>query len=143
MPRTDFFRFRRAVSSMGLAALLLLALSSAVRVAAQTTPSADEHKAWMNDASDAEEDFRFAVTDKDAKAAAAALTKIEALMQKTEGYWTAKKANDGVALTKETRVLASQAASAAGKGSLADAGAGFEKMTAKCNACHELHLEKR
>jgi len=141
--RTDFFRFRRAVSSIGLAALLLLALSSAVRVAAQTTPSADEHKAWMNDASDAEEDFRFAVTDKDAKAAAAALTKIEALMQKTEGYWTAKKANDGVALTKETRVLASQAASAAGKGSLADAGAGFEKMTAKCNACHELHLEKR
>jgi hypothetical protein len=141
--RTDFFLFRRAVSSIGLAAPLLLALSSAVRVAAQTTPSADEHKTWMNDASDAEEDFRFAVTDKDAKAAAAALTKIEALMQKTEGYWTAKKANDGVALTKETRVLASQAASAAGKGSLADAGAGFEKMTAKCNACHELHLEKR
>jgi len=60
----------------------------------------------MNDASDAEEDFRVAVTDKDAKAAAAALTKIEALMQKTEGYWTAKKANDGVALTKETRTLA-------------------------------------
>ena len=138
----DFVRFRHAASP-GLAGLLLLALISGSPVSAQTTPSADEHKAWMNDASDAEEDFRFAVTDKDAKAAAAALTKIEALMQKTEGYWTAKKANDGVALTKEARVLASQAASAAAKGSLADAGAGFEKMTAKCNACHELHLEKR
>jgi len=138
----NFFRFRRA-ASIGLAGLLLLALISAVGVAAQTTPSADEHKAWMNDASDAEEDFRFAVTDKDAKAAAAALTKIAELMQKTESYWTAKKANDGVALTKDARALASEAAAAAAKGSLADAGAGFEKMTAKCNACHELHLEKR
>jgi hypothetical protein len=122
---------------------MLLALTSAVRVAAQNTTSADEHKAWMNDASDAEEDFRFAVTDKDAKAAAVALTKIEQLMQKTEAYWTVKKANDGVALTKDARALASQAAAAAAKGSLGDAGAGFEKMAAKCNACHELHLEKR
>ena len=142
MAITDYFRFRR-VALIGLAGLVLLALISAVRVAAQQAPSADEHKAWMNDASDAEEDFRFAVTDKDAKSAAAALTKIEDLMQKTEAYWAAKKANDGVALTKETRTLASQAAADAAKGSLADAGAGFDKMTAKCNACHELHLEKR
>jgi len=140
VPSTDLIRFRRAllITVMGL---LLVVPLSAVRVAAQGT--ADEHKAWMNDASDAEEDFRFAVTDKDAKAAAAALTKIETLMQKTEAYWAAKKASDGVALTKDTRVLASEAAAAAAKGSLADAGAGFEKMTAKCNACHELHLEKR
>jgi hypothetical protein len=139
---SDYFRFR-LVALIGLAGLVLLTLISAVRVAAQATPSAEEHKAWMNDASDAEEDFRFAVTDKDAKAAAASLTKIEGLMQKTEVYWTAKKANDGVALTKDTRALASQAAAAAAKGSLTDAGAGFETMTAKCNACHELHLEKR
>jgi len=142
LPRVNFFRFGRAART-GLAGILLLTLTSAIRVAAQTPPSAEEHKAWMNDASDAEEDFRFAVTDKNARAAATALTKIEALMRKTEDYWTAKKANDGVALTKETRTLASQAAAAAAKGSLSDAGAGFEKMTAKCNACHELHLEKR
>ena len=142
MPTTDYGRFGR-VASIGLAGLALLILTCAVHVVAQTTPSADEHKGWMNDASDAEEDFRFAVTDKDAKAAAAALTKIEGLMQKTETYWTAKKANDGVALTKETRTLAAQAAAAAAKGSLADAGAAFETMTARCNACHELHLEKR
>jgi hypothetical protein len=142
MPSTHFFRFHRA-ASIGLAVLLLLPFLSGVRVDAQKTPGADEHKAWMNDASDAEEDFRFAVTDKDGKSAAAALTKIEELMQKTEAYWTAKKASDGVALTKETRTLASQAAADAAKGSLAGAGAGFDKMTAKCNACHELHLEKR
>ena len=142
MPGIEFFRLRR-VASIGLVALLLLPLIFGARAAAQTTPSADEHKAWMNDASDAEEDFRIAVADKDAKAAAAALTKIEELMQKTEAYWAAKKANDGVALTKETRELASQAAATAAKGSLGDAGAVFDKMTAKCNACHELHLEKR
>jgi len=142
LPRVNFFRFGRAART-GVAAILFPTLISAVPIAAQTPPSAEEHKAWMNDASDAEEDFRFAVTDKNARAAATALTKIEGLMQKTEDYWTAKKANDGVALTKETRTLASQAAAAAAKGSLSDAGAGFEKMTAKCNACHELHLEKR
>jgi hypothetical protein len=140
VPSIDSLRFRRALS-ISVVGLLLVAPFSAVRTAAQGT--ADEHKTWMNDASDAEEDFRFAVTDKDAKAAAAALIKIDALMQKTEAYWTAKKANDGVALTKDTRTLASEAAAAATKGSLTDAGAGFEKMTAKCNACHELHLEKR
>ena len=43
------------------------------------TPGAGKLKAWMNDASDAEEDFRFALTDKDAKSAGAALTKIEDL----------------------------------------------------------------
>src|SRR5215813_13564370 len=91
--RTDFVRFSRA-SQIGLAGILLLTLTSAVRVDAQTAPGAEEHKAWMNDASDAEEDFRFAVTDKDAKAAAAAMTKIETLMQKTEAHWAAKKASD-------------------------------------------------
>jgi hypothetical protein len=142
VPVPGYIRSRR-VALVGLAGLVLVALISVVNAAAQATPSAEEHKVWMNDASDAEEDFRFAVTDKDDKVAAAALTKIEDLMQKTEAYWAAKKANDGVALTKETRTLASQAAAAAAKGSLAEAGAGFEKMTAKCNACHELHLEKR
>jgi hypothetical protein len=142
VPITNFFRFRRA-ASIGLAALLVLPLTTAVRLAGQGTASADEHKAWMNDASDGEEDFRAAVTDKDAKGAAAALSKIEQLMQKTEAYWTAKKANDGVALTKETGALASQAAAAAAKGSFADASTAFDNMTAKCNACHELHLEKR
>ena len=106
-------------------------------------PDAAAHKAWMNDASDAQEDFRFAVTEKNQKAAVEALGKLEALMASTEGYWTAKKAADGVKLTKDTRAFAAQALAAAKSGNLTAATAGFDKMGATCNTCHELHLEKR
>lgn len=97
----------------------------------------------MNDASDAQEDFRFGVEDKDAKAAAEAVAKIEALMQKTEAYWAAKKAGDAVALAKTSRTEAAQAAAAARGNDLAVAAAAFARMSAACNTCHELHLEKR
>lgn len=141
--------FHRAKRGVLIGVLLLSAVVFGMRdivqgaQGPQGTPDADAHKAWMNDASDAEEDFRFAVSEKDAKAAAAALTKIERLMQQTETYWTAKKANDGVTLAKETRAQASQAAAAAGRGNLAESNELFTKMTTTCNSCHELHLEKR
>ena len=82
-------------------------------------PDAAAHKAWMNDASDAQEDYRFAVSEKDQKAVVEALVKLEALMAKTEDYWTAKKAADGVKLAKESRSLAAQAQAAAKRGDTA------------------------
>ena len=106
-------------------------------------PDAAAHKAWMNDASDAQEDYRFAVSEKDQKAAVEALVKLEALMAKTEDYWTAKKAADGVKLAKESRSLAAQAQAAAKRGDTAASGQSFDKMGAACNSCHDLHLEKR
>jgi len=106
-------------------------------------PDAAAHKAWMNDASDAQEDYRFAVSEKDQKAAVESLVKLEALMAKTEDYWTAKKMADGVKLAKESRALAAQAQAAAKRGDTAAAGQSFDKMGASCNSCHELHLEKR
>ncbi len=106
-------------------------------------PNAAAHKAWMNDASDAQEDYRFAVSEKDQKAAVEALVKLETLMAKTEDYWTAKKAADGVKLAKESRAFAAQALAAAKRGDTAAAGQGFDKMGASCKTCHELHLEKR
>ena len=106
-------------------------------------PDAAAHKAWMNDASDAQEDYRFAVSEKDPKAAVEALVKLEALMAKTEDYWTAKKSADGVKLAKESRALAAQAQAAAKRGDTAAAGQNFDKMGVSCNTCHELHLEKR
>ena len=111
-------------------------------IAAQA-PDAAAHKAWMNDASDAQEDYRFAVSEKDQKAAVEALVKLEALMAKTEDYWTAKKVADGVKLAKESRALAAQAQAAAKRGDTAAAGQSFDKMGASCNTCHDLHLEKR
>ena len=128
----------------GLALLVALAvpLFSSIYVAAQA-PDAAAHKQWMNDASDAQEDFRFAVTDKKQKDAVDALAKLEALMARTEEYWTAKKSNAGVKLAKEARALAAQAGTAAKAGNLTTATDAFNKMGASCNSCHELHLEKK
>ena len=112
-------------------------------VVAQTKPTADDHKTWMNDAADAQEDFRDAIVKKDGKAAVAALARIESLMARTETYWSARKSDAGVKLTKTTRAhaLAGIAASKAGK--LDEATDAFDKMNTACNACHELHLPSR
>src|SRR4051812_19720133 len=90
-------------------------------VSAQAADAA-AHKAWMNDASDAQEDYRFAISGKDAKAAGEALAKLETLMARTEDYWAAKKAADGVKLARDARSLAAQGAAAARGGNLAAAG---------------------
>jgi hypothetical protein len=105
--------------------------------------SAETHKQWMNDASDAQENFRFGLSDHDQKAAQEALIALESLMGKTEEYWTAKKAADGVKLSKEARGFAAQAVSQFKSGNVPAAQESFDKMGASCNACHELHLEKR
>jgi hypothetical protein len=110
---------------------------------AQDAVTAEAHKQWMNDASDAQEDYRFAVTDKNQKAAVEALAKLEALMGKTEEYWAAKKSADGVRLASEAKTLAAQAGAAAKAGKMSDASAVFDRMGATCNTCHELHLEKK
>jgi hypothetical protein len=110
---------------------------------AQGASDAAAHKQWMIDASDAQEDFRFAVTDKDQRAATEALARLEGLMARTEDYWTAKKAADGVRLAKDARALAAQAGTAAKSGNMAAATDAFDRMGVTCNTCHELHLEKR
>jgi hypothetical protein len=135
------YRFRSLVSSSCVAAVSVVVLLTAY-VAAQA-PDAAAHKQWMNDASEAQEDFRFAVTDKDQKAATEALGKLEGLMAKTGEYWAGRKASDGVKLSKEAHDLAAQAGAAAKAGNIPAATQAFDKMGATCNTCHELHLEKR
>ena len=122
--------------------IVLVALLGSGNVSAQAADAA-AHKAWMNDASDAQEDYRFAISGKDAKGAGEALAKLETLMARTEDYWAAKKAADGVKLARDARALAAQGAAAARGGNLAAAGDAFDKMGVTCNACHELHLEKK
>lgn len=116
-------------------------LSPATQSAAGADAAA--HKQWMNDASEAQENFRFALTDRDQKAAQEALVTLESLMGKTEAYWTAKKTADGVKLAKEAHDLATKAVSQFKAGNLPAAQDSFDKMGASCNACHDLHLEKR
>jgi hypothetical protein len=123
-----------------VAAVALLAVAAA----AQKTPAdADAHKAMMNEAGDAQEDYRFAFGEKDAKAAAEALAKLEGFMAQTESYWSAKKMADIVTLAQRARSQAARARAAAQAGKLADAHEAFGQLTTTCNACHDLHPEKR
>lgn len=131
-----------ALALLAAPTVVAMTLAGAPRVAAQA-PDAAAHTQWMNDASDAQEDYRFAVTDKDQKAAVEALGKLELLMTRTEDYWAARKSADGVTLAKAARASAAQAATAAKRGDIAAASTAFEAMGTSCNACHELHLEKR
>jgi hypothetical protein len=97
----------------------------------------------MDDAADAQEDFRDAIRAKKGADAAAAAVKIEALMEKTEAYWTGKHAADVVKIAQESRALAREVGAAAKAGKYDQADEAFGKMNARCNACHDLHPEKR
>ena len=105
--------------------------------------TADEHKSGMNDASDLQEDIRDALSGGAGGKVETAALKLEALMGRTEDYWSAKKQADIVKLAQATRTLARQLAAEGKVGKLDAAAATFSKMNASCNTCHELHPEKR
>lgn len=140
---TQPFSVRALTQATFVFALTLVTISGVASGLSAQAMDAAGHKQMMNDASDAQEDFRFALEDKDAKAAVAALTKLETFMGQTETYWTAKKAADGVTLAKEARGLAASALTAAKANNMTAAKDAFDRMGATCNTCHELHLEKK
>jgi len=105
--------------------------------------TADEHKAAMNDASDLQEDVRDAMGAQSGEKVTAAAVKLEGLMGRTGDYWAAKKQADIVKLAQATRALAAQLAADGKAGHLDQAAQTFQKMNASCNACHDLHPEKR
>jgi electron transfer flavoprotein alpha subunit len=140
MARSTSTRFR----ALAQAAIAIVAWSVAPTVFAQAAPAdAEAHKAMMNDAADAQEDYRSAFAEKNAKAATEALTKLERFMAQTEAYWSAKKMADIVKLAQTARGHAARARTAAQSGKLADANDAFGQLTATCNTCHDLHPEKR
>lgn len=139
---TQPFMTRARVQAFSVFSMTLVTIVCVAWPQAQAMDAA-AHKQMMNDASDAQEDFRFALEDKDQRAAVASLTKLEAFMGQTETYWSAKKASDGVKLAKDARASAGAALTAAKANNMAAAKDAFDKMGATCNACHELHLEKK
>ncbi len=134
---------RRSLIPASCLCVVSIALLSSGPAAAQAPADADMHKAWMDDAANAQEDFRSALTDKDQKAAAEALGTIATLMAKTEEYWTARKVSDAITLAKDARARAAQAADAAKGGRMSAAKEAFDKTNTICSTCHDLHLEKR
>ena len=122
-------------------AVVLLALIGSLGAA--QAPDAETHKAWMNDATDLQEDIRDAMGAKSGAKIAEAATKIEELMAKTEAYWSAKKAPDIVALAQTARAHAKDLAVAGTAEKLDQAADAFGKLNTTCNTCHDLHPEKR
>lgn len=136
----------RLLATLGIclatASMSGLAQGKATRKAA-TAPTAAVHKAWMNDAADAQEDLREAIAGKSSAKAAAAALKLRTLMARTERYWTSRQADDIVTLARESKALAGQAARAAKAHKLDQANEAFGKLNTTCNTCHDLHPEKR
>lgn len=111
--------------------------------AAAKGPNAAVHKAWMNDATDAQDDLREAIAGKSSAKATAAALKLQTLMARTERYWAGRHADDIVKLAQESKALAGQVARAAKANKLEQANEAFGKLNTTCNTCHDLHPEKR
>jgi tRNA C32,U32 (ribose-2'-O)-methylase TrmJ len=101
------------------------------------------HRAWMDDALDLQDELREHLGAKAGDKAAAAATKIEEILAQTQAYWAAKHADDIVKIARESRTLAAAIATAAKAGKIDQATDTFATMNARCNACHDLHPEKR
>jgi len=119
---------------------LLLGSLTAFQARAQ---DAAAHKAWMDDAIDLQDELREQLRAQAGDKAADAATKIEKILAKTQAYWAAKRADDIVTIARESRTLATAIATAAKSGKIDEANEAFAKMNARCNACHDLHPEKR
>lgn len=119
---------------------LVLAGAAAAPARAQ---DAAAHKAWMDDAADLQDELREQLLAKAGAKAADAATQLEKLLGQTQAYWAAKHADDIVAIARESRELAAAIATAAKAGRFDRATEASAKMAARCNACHDLHPEKR
>ena len=104
---------------------------------------ATAHRTWMDDAADLQDELREHLGAKAGDKAAAAATKIEEILAQTQAYWAAKHADDIVKIARESRTLAAAIATAAKAGKIDQASDAFATMNARCNACHDLHPERR
>lgn len=121
----------------------IVGLVVAATLATAQAPTAADHKQWMDDAADIQDDLRDALTAKSGAKVAAAAGKLDAILVKTEQYWAAKHADDIVQLARSSSALAKEIGASAKAGKLAHASDAFTKLSAQCNTCHDKHPEKR
>src|SRR4051794_40540021 len=99
----------------------IVGLAVAAALAAAQTPTAADHKQWMDDAADVQDDLRDALAAKSGAKAAEAAGKLDAILVKTERYWAAKHADDIVQLARSSATLAKEIGASAKAGKLAHA----------------------
>jgi hypothetical protein len=121
----------------------VVGLLTAAALTTAQTPTAADHKQWMDDAADIQDDLRDALGAKSSAKAAEAAGKLDAILVKTEQYWAAKKADDIVKLARSSSTLAKEIGAAAKARKFPQASEAFTKLSAQCNVCHDLHPEKR
>jgi hypothetical protein len=101
------------------------------------------HKAWMDDAGDLQEELAEQLRAESADKAADAALKLEKILEQTQTYWAARHADDIVAIARESRALATEVATSAKASRFSAAADANKKLNTRCNACHDLHPEKR
>ncbi|HKT81019.1 MAG TPA: hypothetical protein VJP86_12415 [Vicinamibacterales bacterium] len=135
---------------MKTTSLIVLSIAFAVSAsAAQRTGNAaanatpEQHKEMMDEVGDSQEDLRESIATKDVKAANAAAVKVQAFMEETQIYWAARKFADVNKLADQSVAQSKDIVKAVSAGKLDEARGALDKLSATCNACHELHPEQR
>ena len=126
----------KSLGILCMSATILVLSGLAVHARGQ---DAAAHKVWMDDAADLQDELREPLLATSGDKAAAAATRIEELLARTQAYWAAKHADDIVTIARESRTLAT----AAKAGQFDRATEAAAQMGARCTACHDLHPEKR
>lgn len=142
---------RRLIVIAGLGVTLLVGrngtgqqtVTAAVVAGTAHAQDAAAHREWMDNLGDLQDELREHLVAKSAEKSAATATEIERILLQTQAYWAAKHADDIVNIAQESRTLAIAIATTAKADKLDQAAEAFEKMNARCSACHDLHPEKR
>ena len=126
---------------MKLTKLLLALMCAAFTVMAVVPQDADEQSfmAAMKTVMPTSGSMRKNVEAKDSAAAKADAAKLEAIFKTSEEFWTKRKAQDGIDLSKAARAAAAEMGKIAGAGEWDKLGAEQMKLQATCKACHDAH----
>jgi cytochrome c556 len=126
---------------MKLAKLMLALLCAAFTVIAAVPQDADEaaFTAAMKTVLPTNGSFRKNVEAKDSAAAKADAAKLEAIFKTSEEFWTKRKAQDAIDLSKAGRAAAAEMGKLAGAGEWDKIAAEAAKAQATCKACHDAH----
>lgn len=126
---------------MKLTKLLLALLCAAFTVMAAVPQDADEQAfiAAMKTVMPINGSFRKNVEAKDSAAAKADAAKLEAIYKTSEQFWTKRKAQDAIDLSKTARAAAAEMGKLAAAGEWDKIAAEAGKLQATCKACHDAH----
>jgi hypothetical protein len=124
-------------------ALLMTIMSLGLAVPASVTAQSPEWTQKMDDCQDAKDDLQDAVGAKSGPKAAAAMTKITAILKETREFWAKQNMPDTVKLADNALAAAADMDKIAKSGKMDTAKAAFDKLNTACSSCHDTHPENK